>query len=101
MRNDPFSLELSKPESMDQRKLAFEVNIVFSEGRGKERTKIKHKHKTVITDKGLYTYPYISVDTCTDLFLFKLSTDLRLLLMIRREISKSLPLIFQKISFSK
>lgn len=37
---------------MEQKKLSFEVNIVFSEGRGKERTRMKHKHKTVITDKG-------------------------------------------------
>jgi hypothetical protein len=52
VRNDPFSLELSKVEGMEQKKMAFDVNIVFSESRGKERTKIKHKHKTAITDKG-------------------------------------------------
>ncbi|RCH86413.1 hypothetical protein CU097_007390 [Rhizopus azygosporus] len=52
VRNDPFSLELSKGEGMEQKKMAFDVNIVFSESRGKERTKIKHKHKTAITDKG-------------------------------------------------
>ncbi|KAG1140239.1 hypothetical protein G6F37_009236 [Rhizopus arrhizus] len=53
VRSDPFSLDLSKSENMEQKKLNFEVNIVFSEGRGKERTKMKHKHKTVITDKAI------------------------------------------------
>ena len=52
MRNDPFSHDLSKGDGLDQKKTAFDVNIVFNEGRGKERTKMKHKHKTVLTDKG-------------------------------------------------
>lgn len=52
MRNDPFSHDLSKGDGLDQKKTAFDVNIVFNEGRGKERTKMKHKHKTVLIDKG-------------------------------------------------
>jgi len=52
VRNDPFSHDLSKGDGLDQKKTAFDVNIVFNEGRGKERTKMKHKHKTVLIDKG-------------------------------------------------
>lgn len=52
MRNDPFSHELSKGEGMEQ-KANYDVNIVFTEGRGKERTKMKHKHKTVLIDKAI------------------------------------------------
>lgn len=52
MRNDPFSHDLSKCEGMEQ-KTNYDVNIVFTEGRGKERTKMKHKHKTVLIDKGM------------------------------------------------
>lgn len=52
MRNDPFSHDPSKGEGLEQKKSAFDVNIVFNEGRGKERTKMKHKHKTVLIDKG-------------------------------------------------
>lgn len=58
MRNDPFSHDLSKGEGLEQKKTVFDVNIVFNEGRGKERTKMKHKHKTVLTDKGMSTYPW-------------------------------------------
>ncbi|KAL0139396.1 kinase-like domain-containing protein [Mucor lusitanicus] len=53
VRNDPFSHDLSKGDGLDQKKTAFDVNIVFNEGRGKERTKMKHKHKTVLIDKAI------------------------------------------------
>ncbi|KAI8373908.1 kinase-like domain-containing protein [Blakeslea trispora] len=54
VRNDPFSLDTSKGDSLDQKKTDFDVNIVFNEGRGKERTKMKHKHKTVLVDKAIH-----------------------------------------------
>jgi hypothetical protein len=87
---------------MEQKKLNFEVNIVFSEGRGKERTKMKHKHKTVITDKGKYlklTFVLQKKKELTDSFLLKLLIDSRLLLMIKRRTFKWLLLIFLKIPF--
>ncbi|KAI8080591.1 kinase-like domain-containing protein [Thamnidium elegans] len=52
-RNDPFSHDLSKCDGMEQ-KLNYDVNIIFTEGRGKERTKMKHKHKTVLIDKAIH-----------------------------------------------
>lgn len=52
MRNDPFSHDLSKGEGLDQKRNVFDVNIVFNVGRGSERSKMKHKHKTVLIDKG-------------------------------------------------
>ncbi|KAI8975061.1 hypothetical protein BDF20DRAFT_988622 [Mycotypha africana] len=52
-RNDPFLHDLSKSDGIDQKKTAFNVNIVYNEGRGKERTKMKHKHKSVLVDKAI------------------------------------------------
>ncbi|KAI8983703.1 kinase-like domain-containing protein [Pilobolus umbonatus] len=53
VRNDPFSQDMSKGDNQEQ-KTVFDVNIVFNEGRGKERTKMKHKHKAVLTDKAIH-----------------------------------------------
>ncbi len=65
MRNDPFSHDLSKGDGLEQKKIAFDVNIVFSESRGKECTKMKHKNKTVlIIDKGIKYQREIHCLTC-------------------------------------
>ncbi|KAI8639080.1 kinase-like domain-containing protein [Parasitella parasitica] len=66
VRNDPFSHDLSKGDGLDQKKTAFDVNIVFNEGRGKERTKMKHKHKTVLIDKAIHRLTPIMDDLKKD-----------------------------------
>jgi translation initiation factor 2-alpha kinase 4 len=56
VRNDSFSHDLSKGEGLDQKKNVFDVNIVFNVSRGSERSKMKHKHKTVLIDKGNFLH---------------------------------------------
>lgn len=77
-RNDPFSHDLSKGEGLEQKKTAFDVNIVFNEGRGKERTKMKHKHKTVLIDKAINRISPIMDDLKNDIqvITFDLPKDL-------------------------
>ncbi|KAF7724671.1 hypothetical protein EC973_000843 [Apophysomyces ossiformis] len=49
-----------KSEGIELKKNAYDVQIIYTESRGKDRTKMKHKHKTMLIDKAIYRLsPYM------------------------------------------
>ncbi|KAI8390963.1 kinase-like domain-containing protein [Radiomyces spectabilis] len=53
-RHDYLMHEVSKGEGSELKKSNFDVQVVYSEARGKERMKMKHKHKSMLTDKAIH-----------------------------------------------
>ncbi|KAG0168524.1 hypothetical protein DFQ29_010105, partial [Apophysomyces sp. BC1021] len=55
-----YSHDIAKNEGVELKKNAYDVQIIFNEWRGKDRTKMKHKHKTMLIDKAIYRLsPYM------------------------------------------
>ncbi|KAI7870432.1 kinase-like domain-containing protein [Spinellus fusiger] len=52
-RND-YSHELTKMDASDMKKIDFDVQIIYNEGRGKGQMKMKQKQKTVLVDKATH-----------------------------------------------
>lgn len=52
-------LDYTHDEGPELKKEHFNVHIVNTEGRGKERNKMKHKHKTMLIDKGNVAHAYL------------------------------------------